>query len=258
VLTVNSQNTSFSKIFPNETYMSVRDPRNNIPSEDLLFLNSVKKEGWLYKKTSSIFLGWQKRFVKLSFPRIYYAKSWDEFISKRKLRCINLLVQKIAITEENGIYFNLSIAGAKRKLILKAENITECHEWKQCIQSMINYANATVTPGLYKYLPGERPWDMDQITEAEFLKNCKNGDILLFQTDNMRAKFQRSFTFSNYDHVGMILNITGTIYLFDANGNRGVAMTTWDDFIQLKEYKKIWKNCISKIGFQRTKSRSRK
>lgn len=38
----------------------------------------------------------------------------------------------------------------------------------------------------------------------DFAENCQSGDILLFRGNLFWAKVQRFFTFSDYDHVGVI------------------------------------------------------
>jgi len=145
----------------------------------------------------------------------------------------------------------LSIIGAKRKLKLKAANEQEYSEWKYGINVMINYANAKCTPGEFSQINAMKPWKMNQITETEFLKTADTGDFLLFQTYNLKAKLQQSVTFTNYDHVRMILKLDNVIYIFDANGNRGVSMTTWDDIIDLGMHKNYSKIVYRKLEMKR-------
>jgi len=71
----------------------MNDTRNKLPAEYLLYLNSLRKEGWLSKKTINLFLGWQKRYVKLSFPRIYYAKSIDQMTNKKSYDVLTCMLK---------------------------------------------------------------------------------------------------------------------------------------------------------------------
>lgn len=41
--------------------------------------------------------------------------------------------------------------------------------------------------------------------EKEFVENCNSGDILLFQSNHTYGKLQQLITFSDYDHVGIVL-----------------------------------------------------
>jgi hypothetical protein len=53
-------------------------------------------------------------------------------------------------------------------------------------------------------------------------------DIILFKGKNLMSKFQRFFTNSDYDHVGMIIKtIDGNLLLLEATGNVGVAIYTF-------------------------------
>ena len=63
----------------------------------------------------------------------------------------------------------------------------------------------------------------------EFQDHADNGDILLFRSKSYGTKLQRSFTGSNYDHVGMVVlcetevNVN-TIFLLEAVADEGVRL----------------------------------
>ena len=69
------------------------------------------------------------------------------------------------------------------------------------------------------------------ITEKSFLENIDTGDILLFRSNDMLAPWlTRTFTQSNFDHVGLILRFGDTVsdvYILEAVGDSGVRMTSW-------------------------------
>jgi hypothetical protein len=43
------------------------------------------------------------------------------------------------------------------------------------------------------------------VAEKDFTDRCNNGDLLLFKDDHTTAKLQRWITFSDFDHIGVVL-----------------------------------------------------
>ena len=67
------------------------------------------------------------------------------------------------------------------------------------------------------------------ISEAQFLEDASLGDVILLQTNNSDCKRLRALTWSEYDHIALVLKYGGdtNIYLYEAVGDIGVRINTW-------------------------------
>ena len=79
---------------------------------------------------------------------------------------------------------------------------------------------------------------MDKIKEADFLKESKTGDILLFTTNRIVSRALRIATNSKYDHVAMIIrnllpHEADKVHVFEAVGGAGVRIVEWDQLKQV-------------------------
>jgi hypothetical protein len=64
------------------------------------------------------------------------------------------------------------------------------------------------------------------------LKEAETGDILLFYTENLGAKFQRILTNSDFDHVAMVVKLKKKeIMIFESNQMHGVSLYEWKQYI---------------------------
>ena len=71
--------------------------------------------------------------------------------------------------------------------------------------------------------------------KQEFINRVSNGDLLLFQSNNIGAKMQRVVSNSEYDHVAILLRYDNDeIYLFESTGFKGVSMCSWSQFLKKK------------------------
>jgi len=66
--------------------------------------------------------------------------------------------------------------------------------------------------------------------EEEFLESVDTGDLLLLRANHIGAKLQRLFTFSDYDHIALMLKASTEVYIFDTVYENGVQLTNWSDF----------------------------
>ena len=68
-------------------------------------------------------------------------------------------------------------------------------------------------------------------TESKFLEIIDTGDILLFRSNNLIGTWiTRTFTKSEFDHVGLILRFGNTVedvFILDSVGEQGVRVTPW-------------------------------
>lgn len=92
-------------------------------------------------------------------------------------------------------------------------------------------------------------WKDECINLTEFETMADNCDIMLFKSKRFSTKFQRGFTNSNYDHVGMLVlwetqENVNTIYLLEAVWDEGVRLV---DFIpNINAYREVY----SKITYR--------
>lgn len=76
----------------------------------------------------------------------------------------------------------------------------------------------------------KKPWRFDNMSEEQFKTQADTGDILLFRSNQAVSKITRGFTSSHFDHVAMLLKFEtdpDEVYLVEATGNQGVALSRW-------------------------------
>ena len=79
------------------------------------------------------------------------------------------------------------------------------------------------------------------------MEQADTGDLLLFKCKNFGAFITRSVTWSEYDHVAMILKFESTpneIYLVEATGNTGVALNKWSSLRKHVGTNKFYRKCV--------------
>lgn len=79
----------------------------------------------------------------------------------------------------------------------------------------------------------EKQW----VIEKEFVENCNSGDILLFQSSHTYGKLQQFITFSDYDHIGIVLkNKKNEVVIFESSSSEGVSFMFWKQMIYYRLY----------------------
>ena len=98
------------------------------------------------------------------------------------------------------------------------------------------------------------------ISESDFLKYSKTGDILLYQTNTLSSQLIRTATRSNYDHVAIIIKgfYTGSpsdkVYIFECVSDEGVQITDWDSIRSEIGPDKFYNKVIYRsVNFSRSK-----
>lgn len=62
-----------------------------------------------------------------------------------------------------------------------------------------------------KFCQSEQQADIDKdtnfkiVAEKDFLNKCQTGDFMLFRNNMIQGKFLRTITWSQFDHVAMII-----------------------------------------------------
>lgn len=61
------------------------------------------------------------------------------------------------------------------------------------------------------------------------------------RSNQFKARLQRSVTFSDYDHVALLVKVQDELYVFDATSDRDVSLIPWKEFKELAWYKSFVK-----------------
>jgi len=229
---------SISKIFDKPGFSESSIFPFSFIGDPLEVFQKYSRQGYLLKKSTNVFVGWQKRFFEIRGFKIYYSKSLEMLHQRKEVRCINLFVNPCQLTEIKGQTFQIAIEGVKKKLKLKASSQAEAKLWTDFFQDLFKFVTENQARAS-KYITAKREklLKIDMLTEEEFLEKVETGDLLLFKSSHMAARFQRTFTNSKYDHVGLIVRAFDDIYLYDSVYNGGVQLTNWKDFKTLEYYK---------------------
>ena len=103
---------------------------------------------------------------------------------------------------------------------------------------------------------GEEFWRFDIINEADLIKECDTGDLLLLKTEDTGSLLQRAFSSSNFDHVAMIIRFESNhsqFFLVDCTKASGVACCSWDSLRKTIGPKKKYSQCVyRKVNFERS------
>lgn len=93
----------------------------------------------------------------------------------------------------------------------------------------------------------------------EFADHADNGDLILFKSRAYSTKFQRTFTGSKYDHVGMVVLCetdadVNTIFLLEAVADEGVRLVEFLPNIEayFEVYEKVVYRPLQKLDRDET------
>lgn len=252
--TVDNRNEqSISKIFEKRDDFSESSmfPFSMLGESPEMLSQKYTREGYLYKKSSSMLLGWQKRYFEVRGFKIYYSKTIEMLRARKEVRCINLFVNPCEVTDIKGQTFQISVDGVKKKLWLKATSLAEAKIWVEFLQSVFKFIkDHQAQASKYITAKRERLLKIDVLTEEEFLDKVETGDLLLFKSVHFAAKLQRTVTYSKYDHVGLTVRAFDDVYLYDSVYNGGVQLTHWNDFKKHEYYKDYMRIAYRKLDIK--------
>ena len=84
------------------------------------------------------------------------------------------------------------------------------------------------------------------ISINNFEQVAETGDILIFKGRELSSKLQRFFTKNEYDHVAIIIKTSYRLEIYESNGNCGVKLRSWNDYIA-----NGWINSFDKIVYRK-------
>jgi hypothetical protein len=70
------------------------------------------------------------------------------------------------------------------------------------------------------------------MSEQQFKQSAETGDLLLFRGNRMATGITRALTFSEFDHVGIIIRADGIpddVHIIEATGGPGVCYNRWNN-----------------------------
>jgi len=217
------------------------------------------KSGWLKKKSPNPMIRWQKRFCRIEEKKFFYYKNEKDI---HPLGCLDFDLTSIQLNEtkkdkkivqfkliftvfiKNSRKISFSVLDSGKKFVFKNfdKKNNDLLYWSETIKTNINaslgFANSL------QLLKTPKFWKDIRISQKQFRQKADTLDILLFQSNNLRSKLQRSFTRSQYDHVAIILRYGDNEMSFlEAESPGGVGICNWNTFMRNRWYnlyKYIW------------------
>ncbi|KAM3130596.1 hypothetical protein pb186bvf_017293 [Paramecium bursaria] len=211
--------------------------------QDYLCGNNPIKQGYIMFRVESS-----------SFSNVFLNVTREKIIivNKQQTSLFRFKVYKVQNIKQNQFKdFKIIIDYAKirgenfpsditKTLYFKAKDNIEGRIWFQTIK--ILYDNFEFDE---KITCDIQYFQENTILEKTFLNSVETGDILLFETKNILAKFQRVLTSSEFDHVAIAIRVNNKVQVFEANSDDGVILWKWDEFIRVFiGYKRI---CFRKL-----------
>lgn len=192
------------------------------------FTENEVKSGWLEKQTKGVIKRWQLKFCILKSNTFsYYSKT----NSKQPSGCFNFKQLFIQIQAKTQTSFLITITGCKRNFLFRALNSEEASEWIASLRLHIE-GSLGQTCNIEMLSLQKNFWKFPQISVFEFLDCAKTGDILLFKTNCLISKAQRTVTRSNYDHVALLIKHSGYVAFLESTRVIGVNVLFWEEFIE--------------------------
>lgn len=180
------------------------------------------KQGYLYKKTNGLLKRWVNRYFVLDHMTLnyYYDENLNKLGGALSFECLQISVY----LKSNKIY--LIITNSRRYFKLKAKNDDIARSWFVEIEKQIKLAESKVK--VKELAMKEKFWKVPRIRVNDFVKSVKTGDLMLFTGNHFVGNAQRMVTRSRFDHVGMFVEMQGSIFLLQAVIG-GVCLLNWSE-----------------------------
>jgi len=181
------------------------------------FASRLYKQGCLWKKSSKLLVGWQKRYFEVKPYKISYASSPEMLQSRQQVRSINLLVHLCELIEIKENTFTIKIEGIDNNLKLRCETFQETMEWVDFLKEFFRYAKEHCYKN-GKYFRQQRKTlvKSDMFTEEDFLKEADTGDLLFFKSVSSPS----SSSNGKYKHIALVIKAFDDIYIYDTVNNK--------------------------------------
>ena len=222
------------------------------------FTISATKRGWLMKKsTNTLVKKWLNRYFTLENCCLLYFHSESDKRQKGVFDFNQLSVATINSTIKK-FEIEISFIASDYILRLRAQNAEDLADWVLALN-----LNISVSLGMRKELSlvisKHKFWRYQRISDYFFRRHANTGDVLLFRSKGMVAKFQRGFTRGEFDHIALIMCFaSGKVILLEATDKDGVACLEWDHFIKMNWHLMYSRLVYRSLDIMRTEDMIRK
>lgn len=201
--------------------------------------------GFLWMKTWSWLRRWKQRYFILEDKKLSCFTSEACLVRKAVINFDLVTVQVIILDPKTTNEIWLCPLASKTMFKLRAQNSEEVKAWAVALYSHIQISIGKRLD-LSAFSSHKRWWRYDRISERTFLAEAATGDILLFRSKSCRAKMQRVFSRSEYDHIALVLRYSsGRLGILEATELEGVNIVLWEDFMRFR-----WHLMYSRIEFR--------
>lgn len=143
----------------------------------------------------------------------------------------DLLTAQLLINSKDFI-MTILILGCKRVFEIRINNNKEIFEK---YAYLINQAIIT-SQGYMSNLFGvcyrtEKFYKFNYISNIEFIRKAKTGDLLIFRGIDCPSPLQRFFTGDEYDHVALVKNNGGYLSIYEATTLQKCNLLSWQSFV---------------------------
>lgn len=202
-------------------------------------------KGYLDKHQPKAFLWgkWKPRYwvLKKDKFKYYIDKNSPEHLGVIDFNKVDVSIVSLPNKRHE---FKISISGCKRDFSFRADNSIDAENWIKRFEECIASSRGR---HLSLTLSDSKFWKKEYIDLNEFQNHADNWDLLLFKSKTYGTKLQRTFTGSDFDHVGMLVlwetdNDPNTIFLLEAVADEGVRLV---EFIpNIEAYYEVYERIV--------------
>lgn len=252
------------------------------------------RQGWLEKARPGWFNAWQRRWfvlcrrqlqwyndpseasplgtldfdlVDCEVERLWGVSQQEMASSGAKARGYCSSCDPLAMVDMSmsRVCFRVCPVGGDRAFELRVADAQEGEAWVEALAQHIGFtgkqsdcteACASKPPASLDTFGRRRWWKVRRISPSKFQRVAQTGDILLFRSTGGAPKVIRTASGGRFDHVALVLKLADDeIGLFEATGNLGVGLCTWQEFLE-NEWQALYPElALRRVRFPRTAER---
>mmetsp|Transcript_117515 Transcript_117515/g.365291 ORF Transcript_117515/g.365291 Transcript_117515/m.365291 type:complete len:288 (+) Transcript_117515:1289-2152(+) len=156
------------------------------------------------------------------------------------------------------VCFRVCPLGSDRAFELRAESAAAGEAWVSALARHIELAEACAkrVPGQLDSFGRGHWWKVKRISPTKFAQIAQTGDVLLFRSAGTAPRIIRAASGGRFDHVALLLKLAdGQLGLFEATGNLGVGLCTWQEFLENEWHLLYSQLALRRVRFPRTPER---
>jgi len=140
----------------------------------------------------------------------------------------------------------LRILGCDKNFFFKADSDEKFENFLVCLNFNIknsrggkeNMVGVALRPIFYKHF---------FISESDYIKESKTGDLLIFKGFDCPSTCQRCLTGAEYDHIALLIKTNDILKVYESTSKDGCKMREWNDFIRYSWYVLYEKMVLRKL-----------